>query len=566
MDPDGTRVSPEGEFDADGNEVEFEQDLDEKWGVDKKVCYAEDGETVLGDGNFKGDDRGEKRGHRDDRDDDRDDDRHEDREDRDHREKEWEEHMDHFDLGEEVEHMDQTLATVREVFVELADVDDQKMARAVAGLNKLADQAEVLLDRIKEVIVDGEVTDEEVVEEAWDMMEELGDEAEKYMETLTKYFEKNPEKLKELSAESQEHVEMWMAEQRGELDRGERRGPKFDDVYEGRDFDGDFEERLMRDFDEEEFEEMLREIRGELMEELGDYLDEEVLHDILKNLKYLGDDVLERNLEVYAEVDDFEGLDEDFERLGRMTRSLVIDESLAEELREKWDEVDAAFENEDEEALERLYDEIEELLEQNRELIYRSEDAVLFEDLDLDHWSTEYVFELREEGAIDGYRDRDGKKLGLYGPGDQVTLAELVKMAMVASGQDIRGGSGQGHWAETGGFMGAARNLWLDQLIDFADLNRAATREEAAVVISVAFGLPTDLEWEEPFADYDGPFKGAVQAVYDAGIFTGQGDDGSFAGDDPLNRAEVAKIIRVAGKDLKFSKDVEKFLEKLEEL
>ncbi|MBI4235277.1 S-layer homology domain-containing protein [Candidatus Peregrinibacteria bacterium] len=484
------------------------------------------------------------------------------------------EHFKKFDLEGEIAFIEEQLGILKSVFESLKDVDDEWLQSAIKKLSALADEGMKLLTKMKEIIVDGKVTDEELIEQSWEMMDKLGEEAREYMEVLREYFEENKDELEALSEEQREGL-MQMMEEEGEghgRGRGDM-GMDFEKLYEGFDLKGLDKAEFMKGIKEEMLDKVMRKVSGMLMEKLVSYLEEEVIADILNNLDFLDEDILTNSVLAYEEADGIDGMDKDFQKMRKMMKEMVIDEEVAKKLKAKWSEVKDAVDKKDKESLKSLKEEIKKLLEENRETVFRGEDAFLFEDLPLDHWSMEYVFELREEGVVDGYRDKEGNLLGEYGPSDNVTIAELLKMAIEAGVPvyEFMGSEGSVvdddmHWAEVMGYVEYAKGVGVDKLIDLSDLNKAATREEAAIIIAKIFGYDTEREWRDAFADYKGKFKGYVQAVYDEGVFTGQGETGEFDGESNLNRAEVAKVIRAASEDQGFVMDMNEFIERLGKL
>lgn len=486
-------------------------------------------------------------------------------------EKESFEHFQKFDLEGEIAFMESQLTMLKTVFETLKDVDDAKLQSAIEKLTALAEEGQKLLAKMKEVIVGGEVTDEALIEESWELMEKLGEEAQEYMEVLKDYFDENEDALEALTEEQREGLMQMMDDEGRRGGPGEDMGPKFEELYEGFDLKGLDKAEFMKGIREEMLDEVMRKVSGMLMEKLAPYLEEDVIADILNNLDFLDEDILTNSVLVFEEADSISGMDKEFEEMREMMKEMMIDEGVAEKLKMKWSEVKDAVDKKDKEAMKNLKKEMKELLEANRELVFRGEDAFMFEDLELDHWSMEYVFELREEGVVDGYRDDEGNLLGEYGPGDNVTIAELLKMAIEAAGIGVEALGGEGsdadaqmHWAVKAGYVAYAKEVGLDKLVDLNDLNKAATREEAAIIIAKIFGYDVDREWRADFKDYDGKFKGYVQAVYDEGVFTGQGETGEFDGESNLNRAEVAKVIRSASEDQAFVMEMEEFMERLD--
>ncbi len=180
----------------------------------------------------------------------------------------------------------------------------------------------------------------------------------------------------------------------------------------------------------------------------------------------------------------------------------------------------------------------------------------VFRDVAQADWFNPFVASLSEWGIVSGFKDANGRPTGEYRPGNEVTVAETLKMAMGAAQVDTATcGSGMllnpqaaDHWAKA--YAACAESMGV-RLLDPrlpADLNRPASRAEVLTIIHDVFGddvLPlysnfTDTQGHRFEADI------AFAALY--GIVSGDTDDngaetGAFRPDDPINRAEVAKII-----------------------
>src|SRR4051812_32577316 len=59
-----------------------------------------------------------------------------------------------------------------------------------------------------------------------------------------------------------------------------------------------------------------------------------------------------------------------------------------------------------------------------------------FSDVPLDAWYQTYVTQASQLGIVSGYTDEQGYSTGMFGPENEVTVAELTKMVVVAAGYD----------------------------------------------------------------------------------------------------------------------------------
>ncbi len=59
---------------------------------------------------------------------------------------------------------------------------------------------------------------------------------------------------------------------------------------------------------------------------------------------------------------------------------------------------------------------------------------IVFRDVPPSAWFAPYVHSITQMQIVSGYRDTDGRALGEFRPANPVTLEELVKIAVTASG------------------------------------------------------------------------------------------------------------------------------------
>jgi hypothetical protein len=196
--------------------------------------------------------------------------------------------------------------------------------------------------------------------------------------------------------------------------------------------------------------------------------------------------------------------------------------------------------------------------------------APAFEDVPSDVWYASYVSDAAAAGIVSGYSDEHGEPTGTFGPSDPVTLAQALKMAVLAAGyeparyRDACGGSH--HWydlyecidqAQGGEIRPPVRALDQCDACTDADIegawNTPATRAQAAHLIAHAFRLDVLAGTAEPvFSDHaDAPEFAEIQRLALDGVVTGDQDKngrplGTFRPDAPVNRAEFAKLVMLA--------------------
>lgn len=176
-----------------------------------------------------------------------------------------------------------------------------------------------------------------------------------------------------------------------------------------------------------------------------------------------------------------------------------------------------------------------------------------FSDIDPQGWYARFVTAVARWGIVSGYNDARGNPLGIFGPADPVTVAEILKMSLKAVGIDearcLRPPlhpHARGHWSERFVACAEERNFRLFQLQP--PLNRPALRAEVLTVIHDAFSdsIPSLLSLFNDTQDH--PYEADIAYASAMGVVSGDTDFqgmplGTFRPDDRINRAEAAKIV-----------------------
>ena len=198
--------------------------------------------------------------------------------------------------------------------------------------------------------------------------------------------------------------------------------------------------------------------------------------------------------------------------------------------------------------------------------------AATFTDVPANVWYSTYVQQAADLGIVSGYKDVSGKELGVFKPESNITLAEALKIAVIGAGYDytkypkpIWEGDMK-HWIEPyyritttegfGIFVGVTE-----------DVNAKARRFEVARIIIDAFMPGTavavmEANYENPYQDIstqitysDGTtgwgWNSFILKLTQDGVLSGDKDSndnptGYFRPDDPINRAEVVKLVMTA--------------------
>jgi len=184
---------------------------------------------------------------------------------------------------------------------------------------------------------------------------------------------------------------------------------------------------------------------------------------------------------------------------------------------------------------------------------------VTFEDTPLNQWFSEPIHRAIEAKVMSGYRDADGKPTGLFGPTDTVTVAELAKIAHAISGLDEKS-------VQSEPLNPRARDTWFSSFYASAEsrdwlvfVNRSvnpmrpATRAEVVATLMQALRVSRDWPTGEMFTDVPRllPYSDCIETAAKNGLIAGYKDSegkptNTFGPEDPINRAEMAKVISSA--------------------
>lgn len=177
--------------------------------------------------------------------------------------------------------------------------------------------------------------------------------------------------------------------------------------------------------------------------------------------------------------------------------------------------------------------------------------TVVFEDVRVKDWYAPYVYNVAKSAIITGYKDRSGTPEGIFGPTDNVTIAQLAKIAHKFSGIDetkvrvpVINSRAKNQWFER--FFASAEQRWWEVWRDkWLDPSRSAKRSEVIATILRAMDVRTVWPEGKTFGDVKPTDKyanaietAAADGLVDAG--------GNFRPSDPINRAEMAKIVSKA--------------------
>ncbi len=182
---------------------------------------------------------------------------------------------------------------------------------------------------------------------------------------------------------------------------------------------------------------------------------------------------------------------------------------------------------------------------------------VTLRDVPKDSWFATHVFDAARKEVLAGYKDANGIPTGEFGPGNNVTVAELAAIAHRLNGISTETFAGKNPENP------AALNVWFSPFIASAEQRgwtiyndatidplRPATRAEVVVTFLQALDIP--LRWQKGsmFTDVTTRtrFSAAIETAAGDKIISGRTDSAGkplnlFAPTEPINRAETAKII-----------------------
>ena len=164
-----------------------------------------------------------------------------------------------------------------------------------------------------------------------------------------------------------------------------------------------------------------------------------------------------------------------------------------------------------------------------------------YKDVPADAWYASNLSDLSAAGVVSGYPD------GTYRPGGSVTVAEAVKLLVLAAGYSEQTDPAK-DW-KTPYLDFALKRGFIDQN-EYNAADRAATRLQVAHIAAKCAGLQKARHMENPFADTQ---DGYVLELYKVGVLTGsvEGDKRVFKPDTSISRAEMCAIVwRVRNGDI----------------
>ena len=185
--------------------------------------------------------------------------------------------------------------------------------------------------------------------------------------------------------------------------------------------------------------------------------------------------------------------------------------------------------------------------------------VLTFIDVPQSAWYAADVRSAAEAGIVNGYKDTRGRLTGKFGPSNDVTLAEALKIAIEGAGYDVdayssvlESGAGS-HWASP--YVSVARAeefaIFSSDRFRLVTLDHPATRAEVASIFASAFRVNMEnLSEDDRYSDVSAStkYEAAIRALTRDSVVSGDTREdgevtGTFRPTSTVNRAETVKIV-----------------------
>lgn len=170
----------------------------------------------------------------------------------------------------------------------------------------------------------------------------------------------------------------------------------------------------------------------------------------------------------------------------------------------------------------------------------------VFKDVYTDDWFGNYVKNAAGLKIFEGYKEVDGTPKGIFGPSDSITLGQLAKVGTILRNKkDLEPKPTGDEWFKP--YVGAVQAYDAAVFVSNPDPLKAATRGEVIHTILEALGIPME-SGNLPYGDVpkDHPYASAIATATKLGFIAGDDGTNDFRPNDPINRAEVAKMLTFA--------------------
>jgi plastocyanin len=182
--------------------------------------------------------------------------------------------------------------------------------------------------------------------------------------------------------------------------------------------------------------------------------------------------------------------------------------------------------------------------------------TMVFQDVPANAWYAQYIEVAAVAGVVEGYKDTHGVPTGFYGPGDNVTFAQAMKIAVESAGYPVEeypaSQTYTDHWAAP--YMAVAADQGFASVAGpRQDIDRPATRAEVARIIVDAFKVAPGKMSDENYTDVsdETAHSTAIAALTRDRVVIGDtSPEGSplhtYRPGFPVNRADAVKMAMTA--------------------
>lgn len=457
-------------------------------------------------------------------------------------------------IFEDLQWIREDIGRVEAAFEILEDkIENTLILRDIEEVLSLVDEAYTMLDQMEAMAEEG--ADPEDMEELGEDLEKLGDYVDPRIESVAEYFEEHRDEL-DLSSDEEAIIEDMLS-----MEEGGEKGDRLSQAY-----NEDVAEVLQNYVSEDQISDLIAMVTAAVMESLTEYIDAEladqIVQKIMENLEHFkaekfGSDFTNRLIEngnqvfeqmAAVDLEAIEGVNKGLKNelldLHEEFKVMAIpEEALAEEAAAFWEDVaNTVSASPEDEEVQELVEEGEDLLDEIQESQYENHLALkdvpgYFDEDFEDVWYAESVME--GLGTYwEGTKDKSGQLTYEYVPTNNTLRAEALKMVLSAAGSTEKG-SGDQWWS---GWENRASEIGLSIVTE--DLTQPITRGEVFRLIAEV----ADMDAET----YHGYFPDVtvlddyapVEALYEAGLVTGDDITGKARLGDSLNRAEIAVLIQ----------------------
>ncbi len=170
----------------------------------------------------------------------------------------------------------------------------------------------------------------------------------------------------------------------------------------------------------------------------------------------------------------------------------------------------------------------------------------VFTDVRSGEWYGTFIKKIAELRIFEGYKMLDGTPLNQFGPADPITLGQLAKVGTILWDKKDREPKPTGNeWFKP--YIATVQKHELTVFRGSPNALAHATRGHVVQTIMEALNYPLR-DGASPYDDVptDHPYIRAIVTATQMGFIGGDSGTNNFRPDEPINRAEVAKVLSLA--------------------